>query len=149
VTRILLSLYKNSKGKGHPMTCLCRHKGEAGVALQPIHKLALEGDGWSVSCACPLRLGKTQHPFHRRLCRPWGHSEWHRNLASIVFQSLDCLVHGKTLYYDLLATILEQYLLEFPSYAGNGGINKFIKCMATENNSCHSTPDKIRQKSVC
>ena len=60
--RLILSLYKNSKGKGHPMTCLCRHIKEAGVALQLICNLALEGDGWSVSCACPFMPGKDPTP---------------------------------------------------------------------------------------
>lgn len=32
-------LYQNVKGKGHPMTCLCRHRGEAEVQLQPIRYL--------------------------------------------------------------------------------------------------------------
>jgi hypothetical protein len=27
------------KGKGHPMTCLCSHRGEAGLQLQPIRNL--------------------------------------------------------------------------------------------------------------
>jgi len=61
VTRLLLSLYKNSEGKGHPMTCPCRHNGEAGVALHPLCNLALE-DGWSVSCACPFMPRKDTAP---------------------------------------------------------------------------------------
>jgi hypothetical protein len=33
--------------KGHHMTCLCRHRGNAGVLLQPIRSPALGGRGWS------------------------------------------------------------------------------------------------------
>jgi hypothetical protein len=47
--------YGTSRGKGHPMTYLCRLRGGKGVA--PVHlqvgNLALGGGGWSAPCfAC-------------------------------------------------------------------------------------------------
>jgi hypothetical protein len=32
-----------SKGKGHLMTCICKHRGEVEVQLLHIHNLVLEG----------------------------------------------------------------------------------------------------------
>jgi hypothetical protein len=32
-----------SNGKGHPTTCLCKHRERAGVQLQPIRYPALDG----------------------------------------------------------------------------------------------------------
>jgi hypothetical protein len=45
-TYIKLNVYV--KGKNHPMTCLCRHRGEAELYLQPICNLCAK-TGWVVS----------------------------------------------------------------------------------------------------
>ena len=61
-------------GKGHPMTCLCRHRGEVEIQLQPIHNPAL-GGGWSAPHSSLLPV-KTQHPLYRTLTHFQGQSGW-------------------------------------------------------------------------
>jgi hypothetical protein len=48
------------EGKGHFMTCLCRHRGEVEVLLQPIHNLCAR-QGWVVS-ATPQLLYPWERP---------------------------------------------------------------------------------------
>jgi hypothetical protein len=55
-------------GKGCPMTCLCRHRREVQVQIQPINNLGTRRV-WMVSNKSleALTLGKTGHPLSRRL----------------------------------------------------------------------------------
>ena len=45
------------------MTCLCRHRGEAEVYVQPIRNPALEGGGWSAPCSGHFTPWKDQVPI--------------------------------------------------------------------------------------
>jgi len=44
------------------MTCLCRHRGEVAVQLQPILNLSHEGGGWSALRHCCFTPRKDQVP---------------------------------------------------------------------------------------
>jgi hypothetical protein len=54
--------YGNLKVHVHHMTCLCRHRGEAKIQLQPFHNPALEGGGWSAPFSNYITLGKNLGP---------------------------------------------------------------------------------------
>jgi hypothetical protein len=95
-----LQIYKSflvigdiDKGKGHLMTCLCRHRGEAEVYLQPIHNLVLERGGCSAPHSVSFIFTQDRYPLYRRLREPgWrsgGHekSRPHPNLTPEAFRS--------------------------------------------------------------
>jgi hypothetical protein len=80
---ILLScLYRDSKGKGHPMTWLCRQRGEAGAQLQPTRNPVLEEVGGQHHSSAALFAGKTRFLLYRRLGWARGRSRRRRGIAS-------------------------------------------------------------------
>ena len=56
-----------SKGKGHPITFLCSHKGEAEIQVIPIIHLVLERYMWSVPQSGFFILG-----YHTAFCMRLG-----------------------------------------------------------------------------
>ena len=53
----------NIKGNGHPMTCLCRHRGQVNVQILRIRNPALERGGRSASGSSRFTLGKDPVPI--------------------------------------------------------------------------------------
>jgi hypothetical protein len=79
---LLCYLYSDNKGKGHPMTWLCRHRGEAGVQLQPIRNPILEGVSVQHHSSAARPSGKTPYLLYLRLGRTRGRSRRRRGIAS-------------------------------------------------------------------
>jgi len=48
---------------GHPITCLCKHRGAAHVSLQSIRNSELEGGGWQIPCCSRFTSRKGQAPI--------------------------------------------------------------------------------------
>ena len=69
-----------SKGKGHPITCLCKRKREADVYLQPVCNLGARTVGDQHASAA-LPTGKAQGPLYRRLVEI-GTGRPHRDLIT-------------------------------------------------------------------
>ena len=99
VVMLMCYLYRDSKGKGHPMTWLCRQRGEAGVQLQPIRNPVLEVvDGQHHSSAALLE-GKTRYLLYKRLGWARGRSRRRRGIASTLgFDPRTCPAHRESLY---------------------------------------------------
>jgi hypothetical protein len=51
------------KGKGYPMTCLCRDRKKVAVGSYPLANAAREEDGWLVSRSGRFNLGKAPVPI--------------------------------------------------------------------------------------
>jgi len=92
--------YFKHEGRGHPMTCLWKHRGKAEAWLQPIGNLALEGGGWSAPCSDPFAPKKDPLPIVQEATWALG-LVWtaQKNLVTTRIRSLDYLAQIELLYW--------------------------------------------------
>jgi hypothetical protein len=86
------------KGKGHPKTCLCRHRREAEVKLLPICNLAIEGDGDQHHALASLSQGRPGTDLQQAGWASWVCLDGNENLALTGIRSPYCHVRSDSLY---------------------------------------------------
>jgi hypothetical protein len=66
-----------SKGKGHRLTCYCKHRGSSEGKLYPFIITIIRGCGWSTPRSGRFSPGKEmRYPLHNRLYRAHSRQPW-------------------------------------------------------------------------